>query len=148
MSDENNNIIEIPTKKMANHKDGEVVTINKGGRPTDYDPSYCERLIKHMESGLSYEAFAGELGVAKQTIYNWEKAHPEFLDAKRVGASKSQLFWEKAGVHGMFMGGKDNPFNATVWVFNMKNRFGWRDRVEQTHSVSEETKKLVINIAK
>ena len=27
--------------------------------------------------------------------------------------------------------------NPTVWIFNMKNRFGWRDHVENTLSLSD-----------
>lgn len=118
----------------------------KTGRPTKYKEEYCQKLIEHMESGFSYESFAGLVGVSKQTIYDWEKVNPLFLDSKRIAFEKSRLFWERCGIEGMFMGGKENPFNSTVWIFNMKNRFNWRDKVESTHDLTEETKKLVVNI--
>ena len=44
------------------------------------------------------------------------------------------------------MGGKDNPFNSTIWIFNMKNRFNWRDKKETTVDVSDDVKKLVIDM--
>lgn len=106
---------------------------NKAGRPTKYKKENCELLIKHMEKGFSYESFAGLIGVSKQTIYDWEKQYPEFLDAKEVGVEKSRIFWENLGIQniinesfGQNMGSKS--LNSTVWIFNMKNRFQWRDK--------------------
>lgn len=97
-------------------------------RPTDYKPEYDEMLITHMSEGMSYESFAGKIGAYKQTLYNWEKSQPTFLDAKREAWEKSRYFWEKIGVGGAV--GKVNGFNVTAWIFNMKNRFGWRDRTD------------------
>lgn len=121
-------------KEVNNQKEAKVETPrHPGGRPTKYEPGFCEMLIAHMEQGFSFESFAGVLRVSKQTIYNWSEEFPEFLDAKRQGTELSRLWWEKTGHNGMFMGGKDNPFNSTIWVFSMKNRFGWRDRTEVTN---------------
>lgn len=109
-------------------------------RPTKYNPKYCAELIDHMAHGLSFEAFAGRIGVSKQTLYDWEKAQPEFLDAKEVGLQKAQLYWERLGIRyvvnksdsestvGMGGSSKSRSLNASVWIFNMKNRFGWRDK--------------------
>ena len=102
------------------------------GRPTKYKEEYCKTLIETMTGGLSYEAAAAVIGVNTSTLYEWEKKHPEFSNAKREAFGQSRLFWEKAGIGGMYMGGKDNPFNSTVWVFNMKNRFGWKDNTNHT----------------
>jgi len=98
------------------------------GRPSKYKPEYCEMLIKHMEEGLSFESFAGLIGVTKQIIYDWCDRHPEFLDAKSLGWAKCLLFYEKIGRQGMV--GKLAGFNLGTWIFNMKNRFQWVDRVE------------------
>lgn len=99
-----------------------------GGRPTDYEEKYCEMLIEHMEQGLSFESFAGFIGCASSTLYNWEKDNPEFLEAKKVGFDRNRLFYERAGVTMM----QDGQGSATVWLFNMKNRFPkqWRDKQE------------------
>lgn len=99
-----------------------------GGRPTKYDPLYCEALIEHMGKGLSYEAFAGSIQVSKKTLYSWEKEFPEFLNAKEIGIEKSRLWWELVGQDGLFTEYQGTAMNASVWVFNMKNRFQWRDR--------------------
>lgn len=101
-----------------------------GGRPTAYKPEYCEQLINHMANGLSFESFAGLLGVSNKTLYNWTKLSEEFLQAKEIGFEKSRLFWEKLGVAGA--AGRVQNFNASAFIFNMKNRFKtqWRDRHE------------------
>jgi len=94
-------------------------------------------LIKHMgEEGLSYETFAAVIEVNKDTLYEWEAVHPEFSEAKKLAFEKNRAFWEKIGTAGMV--GKIPGFNATVWIFNMKNRHGWRDRIEteNKHEVS------------
>ena len=112
------------------------------GRPTKYRPEYCEMIIEHMAEGLSKEAFAGVIGVHKETIYNWAEANPEFSDAIKTGEVKSRLFWEKLGMAGA--SGSDE-FNATAWIFNMKNRFGWRDKQEIS---GEDGGALVVKVVK
>lgn len=98
------------------------------GRPTKYRPEYCEELIKHFESGYSYESFAGALGVNLDTLYHWQSLFPEFSEAKKIGIQKSRLVWEKMGIHGTM--GKIPGFSPAMWIFNMKNRFRWTDRME------------------
>lgn len=108
----------------------------KTGRPTKYDPIYCEMLIRHMEGGLSYESFAGSIRVCRTTLYEWEEHHPEFSYAKSVGRELERLFWEKAGIDGLYNETiKDGDgmtitksINSAVWIFNCKNRLGWRDK--------------------
>ena len=103
------------------------------GRPSKYRQEYCDLLVKHMEDGLSFESFAGVVHVDRDTIYEWANKHKEFSDAKKRGQALCQIWWESKGKEGLFTG-KDEKFNATVWLFNMKNRFGWRDQQSIEHS--------------
>lgn len=96
------------------------------GRPSSYKPEYCESLIDKMASGFSFEAFAGSVNVSKETAYNWCDKHPEFLYAKKIGFALCQLWWETEGHKGL----RDKTFNSAIWIFNMKNRFNWRDKHE------------------
>ncbi len=98
------------------------------GQPTKYKPEYCEQLIKHMSEGMSFESFGGILQVDKQTLYNWREMHSEFFDSYKKGLMISLAFWEKIGNAATL--GKVPGFNATSWIFNMKNRFKWKDRIE------------------
>lgn len=110
------------------------------GRPTDYKPEYCEQLVQHMKSGLSFPSFAGSVGVCQETIYEWSRVHPEFLESKRRGLEACRYTWEKIGFAGVT--GKLDGFNATTYIFTMKNRFPqeWRDRHEIDHSGQIEVK--------
>lgn len=108
----------------------------KVGRPTKYKPEYCQMLIAHMNKGLSFESFAGVIDTTKKTLYSWTEEYQEFLNAKEIGTEKSRIFWENLGVNHIinrsdseFQGGSSSrSLNASVWIFNMKNRFGWRDK--------------------
>ena len=107
--------------------------INKTiGQPTLYKKDYCEKLIHHMSQGLSIEAFAGLVGVNQDTVHEWAKVHPEFMEAKKNGTALSLLFWEKLGIQGIM--GKIPGFNAAAYIFNMKHRFKWRDKTEHEFS--------------
>lgn len=110
------------------------------GRPTKYKPEYCQMLIDHMSTGLSYDTFSAIIEVNIDTLYEWEKVHKEFSEAKKVAVGKCLIFWEKLGVDHILnisesesMGpgmtsSKSRSLNAAIWVFNMKNRFKWRDK--------------------
>ena len=95
-------------------------------RPTSYDPAYCDKAIEVMKQGFSKEAIAGHLDVSKKTLYNWMNKHKEFLHAIKRGEEHSRVFWEDLGIQ-MVTAGQGNP---TAWIFNMKNRFSWKDKQE------------------
>jgi hypothetical protein len=105
-----------------------------GGRPTKYEPAMCERVIELMRDGASKHEVAADLGIAWQTFLNWQKdgRFPEFMDAVSRGELLSQAWWERAGRSAVM--GTISGFNAASWIFNMKNRFGWRDKHD--HEVS------------
>lgn len=92
-----------------------------------------------MKEGLSFESFAAIAKVHKDTLYEWLKVHPEFVEAKAEAWAENLLFYEKVGRAGMT--GKLDGFNVTAWIFSMKNRHGWRDRQR------DETDVIVNNIS-
>lgn len=100
----------------------------KRGQPTKYKDEYCEMLVEHMNKGLSFESFAGLIGVTKETIFNWLEKNKQFFDSKKKGEVRCRLFWERLGIAGS--SGKLKNFNCGTWIFNMKNRFAWKDRQE------------------
>lgn len=112
---------------------------NKIGRPSKYNPEFCQQLIDHMAQGLSFESFAAVIGVNQDTLYEWTKVHDEFSEAKKTAYNANLLFWEKQGIDGLYSivetdeEGKivrSKSINSTVWIFNMKNRHKWRDKQE------------------
>lgn len=107
----------------------EVKTPAKMGRPkAEFKSEFCEQLIAHMVEGYSFEAFGANCHVGKDTLYKWLEEHEEFLDARKIGESYCRKTWEKIGKDGA--SGFIENFNAASWIFNMKNRFKWTDKVE------------------
>lgn len=102
------------------------------GRPSSYDPSFCERVIEYGRAGKSRAWIAAELMCTRQTLHNWEAAHPEFLDAMSLSNVLAQKWWEDAGQEGMQKPG----FNGPVYGKSMAARFpdDWRDNSKVEHS--------------
>lgn len=111
------------------------------GRPTKYKPEFCQQLIDHMAGGLSFESFAAVIEVDRDTLYEWNNSQPDFSDATKRAKDKCQLYWEKLGRDHVLNesieeenyeeGTKkksSKSLNPAIWVFNMKNRFKWRDK--------------------
>lgn len=123
-------------KKPEIKSKGGVKRYDHPGQPTKYDPKYCQMVVEHVSQGYSFPSFAAIIGVAVDTLYAWEHRFPEFSEAKKKSLAKNLLWWEKAGHAGMYAT-KEAPFNATVWIFSMKNRHGWVDRqeIDTTHTI-------------
>jgi hypothetical protein len=52
----------------------------------------------------------------------------DFPELVELGRARSQAWWERQGrVHL-----QNNKFNASLWTIQMKNRFGWSEKSEQS----------------
>lgn len=95
------------------------------GRPTLYKPEYCEMLINYRAQGGSYQGFAGIVDVSIQTLYDWEKEHPDFLDAKKRGKAKHRVYMDNLAKG--YMEGRIKGGNMIVWLMVMKNDHGMQN---------------------
>lgn len=102
-----------------------------GGRPTKYDPSYCDIVIEWMEQGYSATAVAGKLRISRSTFYKWAEANPEFSDALNIGRACSQAWWEDK----LRTVAETNEGNASAAIFGVKNR-GAEDWLEADKTAS------------
>lgn len=96
------------------------------GRPTKYDPSYCDRVVEFGEEGMSVVEMASELGVSRNTLETtWTLAHPEFLEAMGIARDRSQAWWEKQGRIHLTA----DKFQASLYSRSMAARFprDWRE---------------------
>jgi hypothetical protein len=64
------------------------------GRPSLYKPDYDKDVIDCGSRGLSLTAFAGEIGVSRDTISEWMKVHESFSVACKASLAKRALFLE------------------------------------------------------
>lgn len=107
-----------------------------------YKEEYNDMLISHMSRGLSFESFAGEIGVAKSTLYKWKVEIPPFQEAFEIGYSRGLKLYETLLVNKCT--GRETKFgnetidprkgDTTALIFAMKTRFhkvyGDRGKVE------------------
>jgi hypothetical protein len=98
------------------------------GRPTKYNPDMCARVIECGKEGMGLAEMAAAIGVTRETVADWRATNPDFSCAIKEALSYSQAWWEQKGREGAI--GKIDGFNATGYIFQMKNRFraDWHDR--------------------
>lgn len=121
----------------------------KMGRPTKYTPDMCDEVVRMGRYGASKAEMALELDVAMSTFFLWMDEHPHFSEAVKKSTELSQGWWERVGRQATI--GEVDGFNATSFIFNMKNRFkeDWRDRqeVDNKHDVSDPMRELLGYVA-
>lgn len=100
------------------------------GRPSKYDPAYCDQIIEHMAQGWSATSFAAEVRVSRSTLNKWGEEHPEFLQALQVAKAACASWWEKQGRKMAENGGA--PGQSTMVTFGLKNmgKDDWADSVK------------------
>lgn len=100
------------------------------GRPTDYRPEYCERVIEMGRQGFSVVEMASGIGVSRTTLETrWPEARPEFRAALEIARECSQSWWEAIGREHLVMPKDAGTFQASVWSRSMAARFprDWRE---------------------
>ena len=136
--------------------------VNARGAPTLYREQFCDMLIEHMKHGNTFESFGALVRCGVATLYNWQAAHPDFLEARKLGMSYLRKFYEDMGrtiatgqlrrvvsekpmlgVDGKPLYDNDGRVlmdrtyapampNAAVFIFMTKNMLGWRNEVNLT----------------
>lgn len=93
------------------------------GRPSQYDPVYCERVIELGKLGKSVEQIAAQIGVGTKTMYNWRDEHPEFLHAMDIAKELELDWWENIAQNMMIENKDSDKLNASIWSRSMAARF-------------------------
>ena len=103
------------------------------GRPSLYDPKYCEEVIALGKIGKSVEAIGALLGVGTKTLYNWRDQHEEFLHALDMAKEFELQWWEDIAQTHMIENKESDKINATIWSRSMAARFPkkYREQVKQ-----------------
>jgi transposase len=103
------------------------------GRPSLYDPKYCEEVIALGKIGKSVEAIGAILGVGTKTLYNWRDQHEDFLHALDMAKEFELQWWEDIAQTHMVENRESDKINATIWSRSMAARFPkkYREQVKQ-----------------
>lgn len=112
------------------------------GRPTTYDPRFCEVVIEAGARGESEVGMAVACGVPRVTMRGWAKQHPEFSTALLMAKDLSQKWWEDAARSGH----AQSVIGPTIWKHSVASRFredyGERQVIEQTVRDAADVTKL------
>ena len=137
------------------------------GRPSKYKPEYCQEIIKYFDvpffedklvstttgkndfSKDEYKeiatpprflsAFARSIGVNTDSLHEWAKVHKDFSVALKCAKEIQHEHFVTCGLKGLF--------NASAYIFSMKNMHDWRDQTEVKHSGEiEEKRSLIIQL--
>lgn len=95
-----------------------------GGRPSKYDPTFCDQVIAYCSEGKSLTAFAASITVARATLLNWARQHSEFAEAIDIAKAAACSWWEERGRK--VADGDGGPGAASMVQFALKN-FGAED---------------------
>jgi len=113
------------------------------GRPELTLPDdYKERMLELGKKGKGPVHMAKACGMAKSTFYEYLKKNEVFSDAFNAAMVECELWWQDVGQEGMFMGGKDNPFQAGLYALHMANRFGWSSKNESKTDITSGGEKI------
>jgi uncharacterized protein YdbL (DUF1318 family) len=91
-----------------------------------------------MEQGFSLTAFAGSIRVAKDTVYEWIKVHPQFSDAvararvARVSALEAKLLRSRKGAE----------TSAAIFALRNADPTEWRDIKHTEHAQTQHVNQL------
>jgi len=95
-----------------------------------------EMVLEEMSQGASLEEIKASLNLVDDTYYRFMKQYPMFSGIIEEGKRLSKAWWLKTGRKQLF----NKDFSYTGWYMNMKNRFGWTDKQEQTHVIDVPTR--------
>lgn len=114
----------------------------KTGRPTKYKKEFCEDVVEFMSKGKGLIQFAASISVGKDSIYLWDKKHPEFSEALKIGRLKCEAYWADFIQDKMI---NDENINVPAFKYHGANMFGWRSEPPPTKEEIE-VKKDSINV--
>jgi hypothetical protein len=99
--------------------DAEVLPARRRGRPSSYNPAYCDRVLKLAAKGCGKAEIAAGLGVSVKTLNAWAAAYEDFREAMSRAKELEYAWWLTAGREGQFM----QSWKAGGWALQMCNRF-------------------------
>lgn len=92
-----------------------------------YKKEFVDQLPMKMQNGEAVEEVCADWDISKETFFQWVKHKPEFAEAYSRARMKSVAWWIRLGKDGAIGNKQVNP---AIWIFNMRNRAGWTDKVE------------------
>jgi len=107
---------------------------NPIGRPrttvNDLPDGWQDIVMMLGQEGKSAVQIRCKLGIGMSAWETLLEDSDEFRETIKNAKDLCECWWEDRGQEMT----KGDGGNATVWIFNMKNRFGWKDKTEMEHT--------------
>lgn len=113
---------------------------NKGGRPTIMTPEVIDKLEYVFSIGGSDLEACLHADISKQTLYNYQEKHPEFVDRKEM--LKERMVLKARTVMDNAL--NDNDRQSAQWYLQRKKKAEFSDRQEVTGADGKEFKGLTV----
>ena len=103
------------------------------GRPTKYDPAYCQKVVELGRKGKSIEQIGASLGVGTRTLFTWRDEYEDFRHALEYAKELEQVWWEDMAQSYMVEEKESAKLNVGLWSRSMAARFPkkYRESVKQ-----------------
>ena len=93
------------------------------GRPTEYNPAFCEKVLKLGAQGMSKAQIAAALGCSRRSIDIWRHEHEEFMLAIAHAQDLAMSWWEHQAQKGLWQSLNGDKLNPQLWSRSMAARF-------------------------
>ena len=113
------------------------------GRPSDYNPAFCEDVIALAAEGMSQAEIAFEFGIARSTLHEWGEKHPEFSAALSRAKTAEQMWWEKKARNSL----EADRFQQVVWAKSMQDEMTYLQRQIQQYQENAVTGRTLMPAA-
>jgi len=102
----------------------------ENGRPSEYDPAYCETIKRLAPLGCTGKQIGILLNVSEVTVLAWQKDHPEFL--RSIKEQRQALDEEIA--YQLYRAARGGDVAAMKWWLKNRQPDMWKDMHEISHS--------------
>lgn len=99
---------------------------------------WARELVNLYSEGYSDAEVASEMKITIKEYHRQIDDNPVFAKLVEFGRTLALAWWEGQARKNL----SNKQFNTPLWVFNMKNKYGWADRTE----VKSEVENTNINI--
>jgi hypothetical protein len=93
------------------------------GRPSKYDPAYCDQVIELGKEGKSRWQICSILNIGYHNMNAWEGAHEDFRRALEQARLDSLCYWEELAQNHMIENPGGPKLNTGLWSRSMAARF-------------------------
>lgn len=114
-----------------------MATARKNNRGGVLVPDWKQKALAAYKDGASDAEVIGLMQITRSKFDDLCRTDPDFADLVEFGRDLSKAFWYSMGRINL----ENNRFNTSLWYANMKNRFGWSDKVtnEERKAVEEKS---------